>query len=168
MWNTLILQTWPEISKWDILWTGTVSGTPSQSWWWLFSGGDLVTQSCPALATPWTVAHQSPLSMGFFRQEYWSGLPFLSLGDLFAMQAGSLQPGHKRASPPTTPPQPPPTTIYTNNIMQASALALPLLPCCPPWTPHLPSTWLSLWKCWQYNSFRNLVGILPIFIPVML
>ena len=32
--------------------------------------------------TPWTVAHQSPLSMGFSRQEYWSGLPFLSPGDL--------------------------------------------------------------------------------------
>ena len=30
----------------------------------------------------WTVAHQSPLSMGFSRQEYWSGLPFPSLGDL--------------------------------------------------------------------------------------
>ena len=28
--------------------------------------------------TPWTVAHQAPLSMGFSRQEYWSGLPFLS------------------------------------------------------------------------------------------
>ena len=26
-------------------------------------------------ATPWTAAHQAPLSMGFFRQEYWSGLP---------------------------------------------------------------------------------------------
>ena len=32
--------------------------------------------------TPWTVAHQSPLSMGFSRQEYWSGLPFPSSGDL--------------------------------------------------------------------------------------
>ena len=29
-------------------------------------------------ATPWTVAHQAPLSMGFSRQEYWSGLPFPS------------------------------------------------------------------------------------------
>ena len=36
----------------------------------------LVTKSCPTLATPWTVAHQAPLSMGFSRQEYWSGLPF--------------------------------------------------------------------------------------------
>ena len=37
------------------------------------SHGGLVTQSCPTLATPWTVAHQAPLSMGFSRQEYWSG-----------------------------------------------------------------------------------------------
>ena len=34
------------------------------------------------LATPWTVAYQAPLSMGFSRQEYWSGLPFPSSGDL--------------------------------------------------------------------------------------
>ena len=33
-------------------------------------------------ATPWTVAHQAPLSMGFPRQEYWNGLPFPSPGDL--------------------------------------------------------------------------------------
>ena len=46
-------------------------------------GGDgLVAKSCPNLATPWTSAHQAPLSMGFSRQEYWSGLPFPSPGDL--------------------------------------------------------------------------------------
>ena len=33
-------------------------------------------------ATPWTVAHQAPLSMEFPRQEYWNELPFLSLEDL--------------------------------------------------------------------------------------
>ena len=33
-------------------------------------------------ATPWTVAHQAPPSLGFSRQEYWSGLPFPSPGDL--------------------------------------------------------------------------------------
>ena len=36
-------------------------------------------QSCLTL---WTVAHQAPLFMGFPRQEYWSGLPFPSLGDI--------------------------------------------------------------------------------------
>ena len=45
-------------------------------------GGDLVGKSCPTLATPWTVACQAPLSMGFPRQEYGSGLPFPSPGDL--------------------------------------------------------------------------------------
>ena len=49
-------------------------------------------------ATPWAVAHQAPLSMGFPRQEYWSGLPFPSPEDLPdlgikpespALQAGS-------------------------------------------------------------------------------
>ena len=34
------------------------------------------------LATLWSLAHQAPLSIGFSRQEYWSGLPWLSLGDL--------------------------------------------------------------------------------------
>ena len=47
-----------------------------QGWWW-FS-----RKSCPTLVTPWTVAHQAPLSMGFSGQEYWSGLPFPSPGDL--------------------------------------------------------------------------------------
>ena len=41
----------------------------------------LVAQSC-LFVTPWTVAHQAPLSMGFPRQEYWSGLLFPSQGDL--------------------------------------------------------------------------------------
>ena len=44
------------------------------------SGGGLVAKSCLTLVTPWTVACQAPLSMGFFRQEYWSGLPFPSPG----------------------------------------------------------------------------------------
>ena len=49
--------------------------------------------SCVGLsATPWTVAHQAPLSMGFPRQEYWSGLPFSSPG-------GPSDPRIKPASP---------------------------------------------------------------------
>ena len=40
-------------------------------------------QSCQFFATPWTVARQAPLSMGFSRQEYWiAGLPFPSPGHL--------------------------------------------------------------------------------------
>ena len=42
----------------------------------------LVVKLCPTLTTPWTVTYQALLSMGFPRQEYWSGLPFPSWGDL--------------------------------------------------------------------------------------
>ena len=45
-------------------------------------GSGLVAKSCPTLATPWTVAHQASLFMGYSRQEYWSWLPYLPPGDL--------------------------------------------------------------------------------------
>ena len=57
------------ISAWEIPWTEEPGG----------DGGGLVAKSCPILVTPWTVACQTPLSMGFSRQEYLSGLPFPSL-----------------------------------------------------------------------------------------
>ena len=50
---------------------GPAGHTPS-------AGGGLVTQACPTLAASWTVVYQALLSTGFPRQEYWSGLPFLS------------------------------------------------------------------------------------------
>ena len=53
---------------------------------------DLAAQSCLILVTPWTVAHRAPLSVGFSRQEHWSGLPFPSPGDL-------PDPGIKPGSP---------------------------------------------------------------------
>ena len=42
------------------------------------SGGGLVTKLCPTLATPWTEEPSRLPSMGFARQEYWSGLPLPS------------------------------------------------------------------------------------------
>ena len=50
--------------------------------WWVLCKVCLFTQLCPTLATPWAVAHQAALSMGFPGQEYWSGLPFASPRDL--------------------------------------------------------------------------------------
>jgi len=54
--------------------------------------GGLAARSCPTLATPWIIACQAPLSIGFSRQEYCSGFPFPSPGDL-------LDPGLKPGSP---------------------------------------------------------------------
>ena len=55
-------------------------------------GGGVVAKSCLTLAILWTAACLSPLPMGFSRQEYWSGLPFPSPGDL-------PDPGIKPGSP---------------------------------------------------------------------
>ena len=43
-------------------------------------------------ATPWTVAHQAPLSVGFPKQEYWSGLPFPSPEDLLDLWIKPMSP----------------------------------------------------------------------------
>ena len=70
-------------------------------------GGGLVAKSCLTLVIPWIVGCQAPLSMEFSRQEYWSGLPFSTPGDLPdpgiepispALQADSLLLSH-RGSP---------------------------------------------------------------------
>ena len=57
-----------------------------------FFDGGLVTQSCPTLVIPWTIACQVPLSTQFFRQKYWSGFPFPPPRDL-------PDPGIKLVSP---------------------------------------------------------------------
>ena len=62
-------------------------------------------------ATPWTVAHQAPLSMGFSRQEYWSGLPCIAPGDL-------PDPGIEPRSP----------TLQADALTSAAAAAAKLLP----------------------------------------
>ena len=72
-------------------------------------------QSCPTFATLWTVAHQAPLSLGFSRQEYWSGLSCPPRGEtqgsnlcllcLLHWQVGSLPlgPPEKTSLAPTAP-----------------------------------------------------------------
>ena len=57
----------------------------------LLLGSSVLNHVWP-FATPWTVAHKAPLSMGFPRQEYWSGLPLPSPGD-------KHDPGIKLVSP---------------------------------------------------------------------
>ena len=61
--------------------------------------------SCVRLfAAPWTVAHQAPPSMEFSRQEYWSGLPFPSPGDL---PDPRIEPGSPAIQADALPSEPP-------------------------------------------------------------
>ena len=55
-------------------------------------------------ATPWTVAYQAPLSVRFSRQEYWSGLPFPSPGDL---PDPGIKPGSPALQTDALPSEPP-------------------------------------------------------------
>ena len=76
-------------------------------------------QSCLTLCDPWTVPCQAPLSMAFFRQEYWSGLPCPPPGELPnlgiepvsvmspALAGGVLYPMSHLGSPRQPPPLPP-------------------------------------------------------------
>ena len=61
----------------------------------------------PLFATPWTVAYQAPSSMGFSRQEYWSGLPFPSPGHLpdsgIELRSPALQADNLNSEPPAFP-----------------------------------------------------------------
>ena len=61
-------------------------------------------------ATPWTVAYQAPQSMEFSRQEYWSGLPFPSPGDLPNPWIESRSPALQADSLPFEPPGKPKNT----------------------------------------------------------
>ena len=54
--------------------------------------------------TPWTVAYQAPLSLGFPRQEYWSGLPFPPTGDL---PDPGIEPGSPALQADSLPSEPP-------------------------------------------------------------
>ena len=70
-----------------------------------------VPQSCPLFATLWTVAYQAPPSMGFSRQEYWSGLPFPSPGDL---PDSEIEPGSPTLQADALTSQPPGKPIFSS------------------------------------------------------
>ena len=101
--------------------------------------GGLVAKSHPTLVTPWTVACQAPLSMGFSMQEHWSGLPFPSPGDLPnpGIELGS--PALQDDSLPTELQVKPKTIdlhnnkICTNTIMACSICTLKVGTC---WGKH--------------------------------
>ena len=70
----------------------------------------------PLFVTPWTVAYQAPPSMGFPRQEYWSGLPFPSPGDL---PDPGMEPGSPTLWADTLPSEPPGKPTARSGEMQS-------------------------------------------------
>ena len=66
--------------------------------------GSELTQSCPTLCDPWTVAHQALPSKGFSRQGYWSGLPLPSPGELPNPGIKPKSPALRACALPSEPP----------------------------------------------------------------
>ena len=80
-----------------------------------------VAQSC-LFATPWTVAHQAPLSMEFSRQEYCSGLPFPSPGDL---SNPGIKPGSPALQADSVPSEPPGKPHFVSPLLKSLQNSFP-------------------------------------------
>ena len=93
---------------------------------YIYGGGGLVVKSSPILVTPWTVALQTPLSMGFSRQEYWSGLPFPFLGYLPDPGVEPRSPALQGDSLPTEPSR---QFKYTYTYLALSVSLVTLIHC---------------------------------------
>ena len=98
--------------------------------------------------TPWTVACKAPLSMGFSRQEYWSGLPFPSPGYLpnpgIKPRSPTLQPDALTSEPPGKP-------LYPLLLLLLSRFSRVRL-CATPWTAAYqapPSMGFSRQEYWS-------------------
>ena len=88
-----VTKSWTQLSNFHFTWGAFGYGRVKVS----------VTQSSDS-ATPWTVALQAPLFMGFSRQEYWSGLPFPSPGDFLYPGTEPMSPALQAESLPSEPP----------------------------------------------------------------
>ena len=77
-------------------------------------------------ATPWTIAHQAPLSMGFSRQEYWSGLPFPSPGDL---PDPGIEPRSPALQADTLTSEPPGKTGFNQDVVKSTVRTIPEKSC---------------------------------------
>ena len=80
--------------------------------WLLLFSCSVVSDS---LETPWTIAHQAPLSMGFSRQEYWSELPCPPPGDLPSPGIKPMSSALKADSLPSEPPGKPSSVLHHLN-----------------------------------------------------
>ena len=98
-----------------------------------------------SLAIPWIVAHQAPLPMKFSREEYWSGLPFSSLGNLPILYSSFL-------------PDPSTSNLFAGAVGSASKMDL----CCVLFSPLCPALSCNLspgWLLWRQQPMPRSPGL---------
>ena len=104
-----------------------------------------------SLMTPWTVVLQAYLSMGFPRQEYWSGLPFLSPGHL-------LDPGIKVGSSALQVDSSPPSQSWYSVVVVQSLSCVQLF--ATPWTAACQAS-LSFTVSWSLLKLMSIESVMP-------
>ena len=103
------------------------------------------------LVTPWTVAHQAPLSMGFSRQEYWSRVPCPPPGDLPDTGTEPGSPALQADSLPSEPPRKPPAQMKAAllsdgmRVLPSSSGSTGPKSCCPQVILNMTLLWGTLW-----------------------
>ena len=111
----------------------------------------LVAKSCLTLATPWTVACQAPLSLGFSRQEHWSGLPCPPPGDL---PNSGIEPGSPALQADSLPSEPP-----GKPSVQFSSVVWSCLTLCDPMDCSTPA--LSITNSWNLFKLMSIESVIP-------
>ena len=130
-------------------WTGPGVGGHHSQWSWPLPTASLACMlshfSCVRLCvTLWTLARQVPLSMGLSRQEYWSGLPFPSPGDLPGPGMELRSPKLQADSLPSVPPQKPQIISSDFKIYSYSTLYL-----------KDQKNYKEILNCFQLSSWHN-------------
>ena len=102
-----------------------------------------------SLRTPWNIAHQAPLSMEFFRQEYWSRLPFPSPGDLLDPGIKSRSPALQADSLLSESPGKPIRSVMLNkyNVLSSSTMI-------KIWINYIQFWWAHRWHCFYFLIFN--------------
>ena len=103
-------------------------------------------------ATLWTIAHQAPLSMGFSRQEYWSGLPFPSPGDL---PNPGIEPWSPALQADALSSEPPGKPGLINHLGEAVGRLVLTLGMCSPFQIFEHSNSNTQWTLVSQISFLN-------------
>ena len=112
--------------------------------------------------TPWTVARQAPLFLGFSRQEYWSGLPYSPPGDLPDL---GIKPGPPALQADSLPPEPRgKPRFYVNKPQKTISLKKIISP-----TSLSPVLWLftaaRAFPSW-YNNYTICCFVCKLFLPL--
>ena len=108
-------------------------------------------------ATPWTVACQAPLCVGFPRQGYWNGLPFPSSGDLPNPEIKPISPASEGGFFFAEPPGKPPQLHYFSELLRKPCLCLAWV-----WPPPTPLC-LNISSIWIQTHNKITLHMVPVW-----